>query len=383
MRGSNKAVSRERRKELYEFQRLLGIRFRNLKILNTALSHKSYVNESEGELENYEKLEFLGDSFLGLVVSDYLYNQDIYLKEGTLARIKSYVVSESTLYRIGMDINIQKYLLLGKGEEKSGGRFRKALIGDCIEALIGAYYLDAGFSRARKLVVRLFAEEIETVEENRHVKDYKSILQEYAQKRYKVIPHYTVINTEGPDHKRTFYVKVLLKKRVFGPGIGDSKKQAEQNAASLALSELLTHRRLRDPNIEWTGKKRHYGIRPAQEGENRSRPVSRQGDASKKSQDVSKKRQDVSKKSRDVSKKRQDASKKGQDATKKSQDASQKSRGPSKKRWTSPPRATQYAGADKPSGRSTKPDRTDRGIKPRKPAPRRRTSEGDENKRER
>ena len=257
MRGSNKTISKKRRQELVEFQRSLGIRFRNLAILNTALSHKSYVNELEGDLENYEKLEFLGDSFLGLVVSDYLYNQEIYLKEGTLARIKSYVVSESTLYSVGKTINIQKYLLLGKGEEKSGGRHRKALIGDCIEALIGAYYLDGGFSKARKFVERLFAGEIEKVEKNRHVKDYKSILQEYAQKRYKVIPHYTIINTEGPDHRRKFYVNVTVGKRTYGPGIGESKKEAEQNAASMALGDLLTHKRLRDPNIERSTKHRH------------------------------------------------------------------------------------------------------------------------------
>lgn len=250
MRRSNKTISKERRRDLAGFQRSLRIRFGNLEILNTALSHKSYVNESEGDLENYEKLEFLGDSFLGLVVSDYLYNQEMYLKEGTLARIKSYVVSESTLHRVGKAINIQKYLLLGKGEEKSGGRNRKALIGDCIEALIGAYYLDAGFDKARSLVERLFSVEIENVEKNRHVKDYKSILQEYTQKRYKVIPQYTVVNTEGPDHKRRFYVNVTVKKRTYGPGVGESKKQAEQNAASLALGELLTHKRLRDPNIE-------------------------------------------------------------------------------------------------------------------------------------
>jgi len=256
MRGSNKNISKKRRQELVEFQQSLGIRFRNLAILNIALSHKSYVNESEEDLENYEKLEFLGDSFLGLVVSDYLYKQEIYLKEGTLARIKSYVVSESTLYSVGKTINIQKYLLLGKGEEKSGGRHRKALIGDSIEALIGAFYLDGGFSKARKLVERLFAGEIENVEENRHVKDYKSILQEYAQKRYKVIPHYTIINTEGPDHKRKFYVNVTVGKRTYGPGKGESKKQAEQNAASMALGDLLTHKRLRDPSIERSSKHR-------------------------------------------------------------------------------------------------------------------------------
>ncbi|UCB46348.1 MAG: ribonuclease III [Spirochaetota bacterium] len=250
MRKNKRKISQDRQRELTEFQNSLDIRFKKLEILDTALSHKSYVNEADEDLENYEKLEFLGDAFLGLVISDYLYNQRQYLKEGTLARIKSYVVSEHTLYKIGKKINIQRYLLLGKGEEKSGGRYRKALIGDAMEAVIGAYYLDAGFKKARRLVENLFSDEIEDVEENRHVKDYKSILQELTQKRYKVIPQYTIINVEGPDHKRKFFINVSIKKRTFGPGIGESKKQAEQHAASLALKELIVSKRVRDLSIE-------------------------------------------------------------------------------------------------------------------------------------
>jgi ribonuclease-3 len=250
MKKNNRTISQNRRQELIEFQHSLAIHFKNFEILNTALSHKSYVNEADEDLENYEKLEFLGDALLGLVISDYLYNQREYLKEGTLARIKSYVVSEHTLYKIGKKINIQKYLLLGKGEEKSGGRYRKALIGDSIEALIGAYYLDRGFNRARRLVEQLICDEIEEVEENRHVKDYKSILQEYTQKRFKVIPQYGIINVEGPDHKRKFFINVTIKKRTFGPGVGDSKKQAEQQAASIALKQLIVNKRVKDPVIE-------------------------------------------------------------------------------------------------------------------------------------
>ena len=250
MRKNKRKISQDRQRELTEFQHSLHIRFKALEILDTALSHKSYVNEADEDLENYEKLEFLGDAFLGLVISDYLYNQRQYLKEGTLARIKSYVVSEHTLYKIGKKINIQRYLLLGKGEEKSGGRYRKALIGDAMEAVIGAYYLDGGFKKARRLVENLFSDEIEDVEENRHVKDYKSILQELTQKRYKVIPQYTIINVEGPDHKRKFFINVSIKKRTFGPGIGGSKKQAEQHAASLALKELIVSKRVRDLSIE-------------------------------------------------------------------------------------------------------------------------------------
>jgi ribonuclease-3 len=250
MRKNKGTISQVRRQELIEFQHSLDIHFKNLEILNKALSHKSYVNEVDEKLENYEKLEFLGDALLGLVISDYLYNQRQYLKEGTLARIKSYVVSEHTLYKIGKKMNIQKYLLLGKGEEKSGGRYRKALIGDCVEALIGAYYLDRGFKKAKGFVEQLLSNEIEDVEENRHVKDYKSILQEFTQKRYKVIPQYAIVNVEGPDHRRKFFINVTIRKKTFGPGVGESKKQAEQQAASIALKELIISKRVRDPAIE-------------------------------------------------------------------------------------------------------------------------------------
>jgi ribonuclease-3 len=235
MKRSNRTILKDRREALLEFQKSLGIRFRNLELLNTALSHKSYVNETKGVQEDNEKLEFLGDAFLGLIISDILYKRNEELKEGLLARIKSYVVSESTLYRIGQEISIQNYLLIGKGEEKSGGRHRKGLIGDSVEALIGAYFLDNDYKQARKLVEKLFSKEIIKVEKDRHEKDYKSILQELVQKRYKTVPEYTVINTEGPDHRRTFFVKVKVRKATYGPGIGNNKKQAEQNAARIAL----------------------------------------------------------------------------------------------------------------------------------------------------
>ena len=243
-------ISKERQQELAAFQKKLGIKFRDLSLLNTALSHKSYTNELNNNLENNEKLEFLGDAFLGLVISQYLYEQNIYYKEGSLARIKSYVVSESTLYEVGRRIDIHKYLLLGKGEEKSGGRFRKSLISDSVEALIGAYYQDSGFKNARKFVEVLFFDEIMKVEENKHKKDYKSILQEYSQKKFKIIPQYNVVNTEGPDHRRKFYVNVKVRKKTYGPGVGESKKQAEQEAAYIALSALKMTKKLRDPTIE-------------------------------------------------------------------------------------------------------------------------------------
>jgi ribonuclease-3 len=250
MRTIKTSLDRDRTQALLDFQRRLGIRFKSLSLLNTALSHKSYVNESGEDLENNEKLEFLGDAFLGLIISAMLYNQNLYFREGTLARIKSYVVSEPTLYRIGQKINIQEYILIGRGEEKSGGRNRKALISDCVEAVIGAYYLDSGYRSAKNFVRKLFFKEIIEVEKNRHEKDYKSILQELSQKRYKTVPQYSVVNTEGPDHNRRFFVNVTVKKRTYGPGEGASKKEAEQMAANIALRHLIRLKGLHDTGIE-------------------------------------------------------------------------------------------------------------------------------------
>ena len=259
MKKTKRGLSKERIQALLEFQKSLNIRFKDLALFNTALSHKSFVNESPAELENNEKLEFLGDSFLGLVISAALYNQNIYFREGTLARIKSYVVSEQSLYKIGREINIQDYILIGRGEEKTGGRQRKALISDCVEAVIGAYYLDSGYRNAKALVQRLFYKEIIEVEKNRHEKDYKSILQEYSQKRFKVVPQYSVVSTEGPDHKRRFYINVSIKKRSYGPGTGGSKKEAEQMAAHIALRNLMKLKGVRDTGIEKTRHDRPEG----------------------------------------------------------------------------------------------------------------------------
>lgn len=247
---SKTQIPKDRKKELYIFQKILGVKFRRLNLLNTALAHKSYVNESGLDIENNEKLEFLGDAFLGFVISNFLYNQKLYSKEGSLARIKSYVVSEPTLYRIGKRLGIQKYLLLGKGEEKSGGRERQALISDAVEAVIGAYFLDSGYKKARRFVENLFYDEILRVEKDKHEKDYKSILQELTQKKYRELPEYNVVDMEGPEHKKKFYVNVRIKKRIYGPGVGVSKKEAEQKAAYIALKNLKSSSTLSDTGIE-------------------------------------------------------------------------------------------------------------------------------------
>ena len=231
-------IESARKKKLRLFEKRLGIRFGNLELLNLAFCHRSYTNERDDTLENNEKLEFLGDSVLGLIISDTLYFSLQGQTEGEMARIKSFVVSEASLARIAGTIGISDLLLIGRGEEMSGGRSKKALLADCMEAILGAYYLDSGIKQTKGLVGRLFEPEIQAVIEDRHKKDYKTLLQELTQKRYKTFPRYIIVKKSGPDHDKTFWIKVSIEDREFGPGKGKNKKEAEQNAAAAAYRHL-------------------------------------------------------------------------------------------------------------------------------------------------
>ena len=228
----------ERKKELQLFERHSGIRFRELESLNQAFTHRSYAHEAAETGENNERLEFLGDSVLGMVVSEYLYQTLADQAEGELARIKSFVVSEASLSEISKKLRVDNFILIGKGEEYSGGRSKKAILADALEAIIGAYYLDSGFLPARKFVRQLLIPEINKVLEDRHAKDYKTLLQEYVQKRMKTYPHYRVVQKTGPDHDRTFWIEVHVGARSFGAGKGKNKKEAEQDAARLAYEGM-------------------------------------------------------------------------------------------------------------------------------------------------
>jgi len=232
-------VNQVRKKELQLFEKNAGIRFRKLDFLNLAFSHRSFANESKEIIENNEKLEFLGDSVLGLVVSEYLYKSLPGKNEGDLARIKSFVVSEESLAVIAKLIKVDNFILIGKGEEYSGGRNKKAILADCMEAIIGAYFLDSGFKASQKFILMYLIPEINKVLENRHKKDYKTLLQEYVQKEYKTYPKYSLMKKAGPDHDRTFWIEVKVNKEVYGPGVGKNKKEAEQKAASLAYIHFM------------------------------------------------------------------------------------------------------------------------------------------------
>ncbi len=212
----------------------LGIGFRDINLLNLALTHRSVINDKH---INNERLEFLGDSVLGLSVTDYLYTKFPNKNEGQLAKIKAYVVSEEVLSKISLNICLDKQLLMGKGEEYSGGRKKNAILEDAIEALFGAYYLDRGFVHAKKLVLSLLIPEIDMVLKGDYRKDYKTIYQEKIQKEQKVCPKYRLIDKNGPDHETTFIYQVIVKNAVMGKGEGKSRKSAEQNAAKEALSK--------------------------------------------------------------------------------------------------------------------------------------------------
>lgn len=232
-------VNQSRKRELLLFQSHADLRFKKLDFLNLAFCHRSYANESQNTIDNNEKLEFLGDSILGLVVSEYLFYLLPDKAEGELARIKSFVVSENILNNIAKKIKIDNYILIGKGEEYSGGRSKKAILADCLEAIIGAYYLDSGLKNAKVFILTHIVPETMKVLENRHDKDYKTLLQEFVQKKYKTCPKYKLVNKTGPDHDKTFAVEVKIKEKTLGCGEGKNKKAAEQSAAKIAYTDYI------------------------------------------------------------------------------------------------------------------------------------------------
>lgn len=234
MELNEKDISPVRKKELLAFCKPLGLKFHNLSLLELAFHHRSYSNENESHRHlNNERLEFLGDSVLGLAAAAYLF-ETMKNPEGDLAKIKSVVVSEKTLAPAAVRFGIDRMLVLGHGEELSGGRKKPAILADCMEAIIGAYYIDSGYENAEKYILSFLVPEIEKVQNDRGTKDYKTLLQELYQKKAKECPRYETVSITGPDHDQTFSVSVRLGDVTYGPESGKSKKEAEQNAARAA-----------------------------------------------------------------------------------------------------------------------------------------------------
>ena len=228
-------MEKSRKEALQSFCKKVKIRFKNLEMLDLAFHHRSITNEKK-HINNNERLEFLGDSVLGIVTAAYLY-KNFTNPEGDLAKIKSAVVSEKALAPIALDFGIDKLLILGKGEETSGGRTKPAILADCMEAIIGAYYLDSGYKDAEKYVLEFIIPEIErTITTG--TKDYKTQLQELYQKKTKQVPKYLLAQKTGPAHDQTFVVYVILGETKYGPASAKSKKEAEQLAAKMALDSI-------------------------------------------------------------------------------------------------------------------------------------------------
>jgi len=215
----------------------IGYRFNDRKLIMQALSHSSYANEKKRPGGSNERLEFLGDSVLSIVVSEYLYTHLTSVAEGDLTKLRASLVCEKSLHVFAQQINLGDYLLLGKGEENTGGRERPSILADAFEAVIAAVYLDGGMEAARKHILRFMPQDIEH-RKTPVFRDFKTVLQEVVQMNPEEKVEYVLIGAEGPDHNKRFVVEVCLNDQVIGRGKGRSKKEAEQLAAKEAL-ELM------------------------------------------------------------------------------------------------------------------------------------------------
>ena len=226
---------------LEQFQQVIGYTFHSPVLLERALTHSSAANENVNEAaSDNEQLEFLGDSVLGFLISDLLFQRFSHLSEGELSKVRACLVSSANLFRIADHLQLGKYLLLGKGEEKSGGRKKPALLVNALEAVVAAVYLDGGITRAREFVAKRFDRDFDAIKDGRFdLKDFKSQLQEKLQGLHLQPAEYLVIQECGPDHKKHFSVELRLQGKKLAEGHGDTKKSAEQEAAKLALDLSL------------------------------------------------------------------------------------------------------------------------------------------------
>lgn len=223
-------------KNLNRLFEILDYTFRQTALLEEAFRHSSYVNElGNPNIRDNERLEFLGDAVLDLAISHILMDYFKNAKEGDLSKFRAAVVNEKGLCQIAYDLDLGKYLLLGKGEEFTHGREKPSILANTVEALLGAIYLDAGFTRTKEVIYRLFFPLIEQIDSGNANDDYKSLLQEYTQIIYKTRPEYQLIHESGPAHDKTFRVVVNLTGTTIARGEGKSKKEAEQQAAKEAF----------------------------------------------------------------------------------------------------------------------------------------------------
>lgn len=222
-----------------DLQQTTGIIFRDTSLLEQAFIHSSYVNENpDSPLPDNERLEFLGDALLSFIVTEKLYHEFPHLTEGELTEIRVSLIREETLAQLASELNLGDYLFLAKGEEQTGGRHRQSNLADTFEALIGAIFLDHGLTATRDFVLRKLHSQLEQIKTGDTGQNYKALLQEFTQAKYKLLPTYRIVEVSGPDHDKDFTVEVTLGDRILGTGSGKSKRSAEMEAAHSAWEKL-------------------------------------------------------------------------------------------------------------------------------------------------
>jgi ribonuclease-3 len=221
-------------------EHLLGHTFKHPHLLELALTHSSAAHERRvSPSKDNEQFEFLGDSVLGLIISDYLFHHFHDLNEGALSKLRAHLVSSANLFKLAHQLSLGDFLILGKGEEKSGGRKKQAVLADAFEAVVAAIFLDGGLLAAQRFVCRVFKADFEAAESGQfHSPDFKSQLQEKLQALRIANTEYSVIKEMGPDHRKTFWIELRINGKKLSEGHGDTKKLAEQEAARLALGRL-------------------------------------------------------------------------------------------------------------------------------------------------
>ena len=218
-------------------QERLDLCFKDVRFLRAALTHSSFAYET-GDCEFNERLEFLGDSVLGLAITEYIFNHFPKMQEGGLAKLRANLVSAETLTEVARELELGDFIFIGKGAEQSGLRYNSSVLADCLEAVIGAIYLDQGFEVAAVFVIRLFEPRIQELGRRKEQRDPKTNLQELTMDKWGALPDYDIVNREGPAHGPMFSAAVSVRGQVFGRGAGTSKKRAEQLAAKEALKEI-------------------------------------------------------------------------------------------------------------------------------------------------
>ncbi len=232
---------KETREWLESLQAILTYRFRNADLLVQALTHKSYTHENlQNEPFDNERFEFLGDAVLNLAMSHLVMERFFDLSEGELTRIRALVVNEKALARVSKRLGLGRFILLGKGEEQTGGREKTSILANCYEAVLGAVYLDGGYEDASRILHLHFSEVLTELGKKTARQNFKSLLQEQTQNRYQTVPRYAVVSVSGPDHEKQFRVSVSIQGVAMGHGEGKTKKEAEQKAAEEALGRLMS-----------------------------------------------------------------------------------------------------------------------------------------------